>query len=273
MSSFKVLSYKNHSETINPSLFFAHTHEYYELYCFLSGDAVFSVEGNVYPLKQGDILLMNKAETHHIIHKSDTPYTRMCLHFWYTDECHPDFKSLLAPFSNRPLGYYNRYPSHVFQDNKHMYYLEEIYNTKDKTKKQVYLMALLQELCDCFPKIKEMPIVNPSDNLNRITHYINTHLADSLHLEDICEQFYISKSQLQRNFNSNLGITIGDYILTKRLIYAQSLIKKGKKPTEIFLQCGFQNYSGFFKAYKKHFGHSPSQELIGNIVLPAKTNT
>ena len=131
-------------------------------------------------------------------------------------------------------------------------------------------MALLQELCDCFPKIKEMPIVNPSDNLNRITHYINTHLADSLHLEDICEQFYISKSQLQRNFNSNLGITIGDYILTKRLIYAQSLIKKGKKPTEIFLQCGFQNYSGFFKAYKKHFGHSPSQETAGNILIHTK---
>lgn len=211
-------------------------------------------------MNPGDVLLMNKAETHHIIHKSDTPYSRMCAHFWCSKECDSEFMTLLTPFTNRPLGYYNRYPAHIFQNNQQLHYLEAIHNTSDNVKKQVYLMALLQELCDYFPSIQETIVPDSSDNLNRITHYINTHLADPLHIENICEQFYISKSQLQRNFNSNLGITIGDYIMTKRLLRAQSLIRKGYKPTEIYIECGFQNYSGFFRAYKKFFGYSPSQE-------------
>ena len=260
MSLFEIMSYKNQSKTINSSKFFAHTHDYYELYCFLSGDAVFSIEGNVYPLNPGDILIMNKAETHNIIHQSNAAYSRMCAHFWCSNNCDSEFKTLLTPFVNRPLGHYNRYPAHMFQNNQQIHYLEEICNTTDNVKKQVYLMTLLQELCDYFPIIQETVIPNSSDNLNRITHYINTHLSEPLHIENICAQFYISKSQLQRNFNSNLGITIGDYIMTKRLLRAQSLIRKGYKPTELYLECGFQNYSGFFRAYKNFFGYSPSQE-------------
>ncbi|MFQ8953737.1 MAG: AraC family ligand binding domain-containing protein [Oscillospiraceae bacterium] len=38
--------------------FKAHTHETYELYCFLGGKGIYRVEGTPYPLKAGDILIM-----------------------------------------------------------------------------------------------------------------------------------------------------------------------------------------------------------------------
>ena len=45
----------------------------------------------------------------------------------------------------------------------------------------------------------------------------------------------------------------------KRLSKAQQLIAMGKKPTEIYTECGFTDYGTFFRNYTKHFGFSPSQ--------------
>ena len=51
-----------HSYTEKPdlSLFKRHTHDNYEIFCFLSGDAKYFVEGNTYDLKQNDILIIKK---------------------------------------------------------------------------------------------------------------------------------------------------------------------------------------------------------------------
>ena len=256
---------ENHNRLTHKNMqsnFPAHTHECYEIYCFLSGNLMFSVEGNLYPLEPGDIMLFNKTETHHIILEDDTPSARMCVHFSPTSDLDPDFGQVfLAPFQDRSLGIHNLYPAHMSPDSKRLYYIEQICNTDDVIKKQVYLMALLQELADEFPKIQASPIVPSKSNISNVTHYINTHITDSLSVEHLCERFYISKSQLHRNFKNVLGITVGEYILSKRLVLAQNLIQKGKRPTSIYLECGFQNYSVFFKAYKNKFGHAPSEEI------------
>ena len=123
-------------------------------------------------------------------------------------------------------------------------------------------MALLQELVDFFPQVKQMPTIRFADNVLNITHYIDNHLSDPLTLEQICEHFYISKSQINRNFKTNLGTTVGDYILTKRLVMAKTMIQHGQKPSSVYLQCGFNDYSTFFKAYKKKFEHSPKEEKV-----------
>ena len=140
------------------------------------------------------------------------------------------------------------------------FYLKRICNTNDPVRQQVYLMSLLQELADGFPQIKAMPTTRFADRTFNITHYINKHLSENLTLEQLCEKFFISKAQINRNFKATLGTTVGEYILTKRLVMAKSLILQGKKPTSIFLQCGFNDYSTFFKAYKKKFGYSPKEE-------------
>ena len=40
--------------------FIMHTHDTYEILIFLRGDASYSVEGSIYSLKSGDIMLMRK---------------------------------------------------------------------------------------------------------------------------------------------------------------------------------------------------------------------
>ena len=70
---------------------------------------------------------------------------------------------------------------------------------------------------------------------------------------------FISKAQLWRSFKETTGYSPWNYITLKRLIKAKQLIESGEAPTKIFSECGFSDYTTFYRAYKKHFGHSPNQ--------------
>ncbi len=57
------------------------------------------------------------------------------------------------------------------------------------------------------------------------------------------------------------------YIVKKRLSMCRDAIAGGGKISEIFLQYGFSDYSGFYRAFKKEYGITPQKlkEDIGKI--------
>ena len=50
-----------------------------------------------------------------------------------------------------------------------------------------------------------------------------------------------------------------NYINNKRLILAKSKIEKGEKPTRVYLDCGYENYPTFYRAYKAKFSIKPTE--------------
>ena len=102
----------------------------------------------------------------------------------------------------------------------------------------------------------------------RIIRHINQNLDKELSIEELCEQFYISRAQLCRRFKKITGTSVGKYITAKRLIAAQNLLRQGRKPTEVFSVCGYQDYSTFYRAYMQYFGYSPKD--VHNIDEPSK---
>ena len=245
-----------------------HTHTGCEVFCFISGDAMYNIEGNMYPLFPGDILLLRSTEAHHVILNSTIPYERITVHFQY-DEDLPQalVETLLPPVIDRPIGKYNLYPYKEFQDSKWRYYLECICKETDHIRQQIYLMTLLLEMTDAFPLIQDQNTISKTDSLLRITRYIDQHLAEQLTIDGICNRFYISETQLNRQFKKHLNTTVSEYILSKRLLQAYNIISKGVKPTVAYLQCGFRDYSSFYRAYKKKFGHSPKDYRTDCVLL------
>ncbi len=107
----------HHSLTESPdeAAFPMHAHSRCEIYCFLSGQGYYTVEGHDYPLTPGCILLMRDGETHKLHISPDRPYERIALHFSTSvlPSILPDADSRaawLAPFRARPLGQRNRLP-------------------------------------------------------------------------------------------------------------------------------------------------------------------
>ncbi len=89
--------------------------------------------------------------------------------------------------------------------------------------------------------------------------YIENHLSEPLLIPAIAEQCDLSVSGLSHLFQSELNISVHRYILNKRLAIAYNKILGGTSPMSAAKECGFSNYSAFFKQFKKRFETSPSR--------------
>lgn len=237
-----------------------HTHLSCEVYYFMSGKGVFHVEGTRYPLEVGDILIMNDTESHYIELDPGVKYERCALNFKKDFIKLIDKKGeLLEPFEGRQTGEFNLYRSRNFKSGLYLQLLENMISECDAREMQITVNAfgLLNEIRGAFHETVSKGTDSGEADINQIVRYIMDNLDTNLSLDSICNQFYMSKTQLCRSFKKSMGSSVWNYITIKRLVRAKSMIDAGGLPTKIFSECGFSDYSGFFKAYKKHFGYPP----------------
>lgn len=244
----------------NPVDFQMHTHENCELYYFESGKGTFKIEGAQYPLQHGDILIMSPAESHYIDIDPNYPYTRFSIHF--DREIFSIFDKsgfLISPFTERASGCFNLYRAEDFGNDSYNIFIENLLRPAENRRIEIIsnLMPLLNEIAIAFGK-KSTESVNTSLD-HRIIKYINNNISNNITLDGICREFYISKPQLCRIFKSATGCTVWEYITVKRLVYAKALIAQGIQPTAAYSKCGFNDYSVFYRAYRKRYGVSPAK--------------
>jgi AraC-like DNA-binding protein len=69
-----------------------------------------------------------------------------------------------------------------------------------------------------------------------------------------------SLASFKRDFEKIFRISPGQWLQQKRLSEAYYLIReKGQKPSEVYLDVGFENLSHFSYTFKKMFGVVPSR--------------
>lgn len=240
--------------------FRTHTHESYKLYCMLCGDVEFFVEGNLYIPQPGDILIMKKAEAHAMQAKSNALYRRMVVHFnekaLLCDQ--QESRHIFDFLEERPLGKENLFSATAFPGTNWQFYLNAICGKGDLFQKRLYLTVLLHELSSC--QASRSVNLPAKDAITDAIAYINENLTQLLSLEELCKQFFFSKAQLNRRFKKVTGSTVWEYILTKRLLLARTLLRAGEPASAVCGRSGIQNYCTFFRAYKTHFGISPSED-------------
>ncbi len=235
-----------------------HMHNDYELYCFISGDARYMIEGREIPLKYGTVLVMRPGELHTLLLDSDQPYERFVVNF--TPEILPEElrEPLLAPLKNRPLGEMNVFRAADFSGVTPRDLLNALCTENDCPELRIRTLfpALLMLL-------QNSP--HPTSGIGRtegieILDYVNARLCDPVTVTEVAEHFYMSVSQVSRIFKNLTGTTVGQYSLTKRLLKARRRMDGGMSAKDAALACGFQYYSSFYRLYKKKFGISPSEE-------------
>lgn len=99
-----------------------------------------------------------------------------------------------------------------------------------------------------------------SDKIKQIKGFLDENFKKKIPLDMIADEFFISKYHMSREFKKAYGITIANYIITKRITYAKELIRF----TEIKINmvgkiCGIDDNSYFNKVFQKFEGIAPSQ--------------
>ncbi|MFA5328570.1 MAG: AraC family transcriptional regulator [Prolixibacteraceae bacterium] len=96
----------------------------------------------------------------------------------------------------------------------------------------------------------------------KMEEYINRNYKFHVSIERFAYLTGRSLSAFKRDFKDTFNDSPNHWLVQRRLKEAYFLIeKKHKKPTEIYLDLGFEVLSHFSYAFKKQFGYSPTQLL------------
>ncbi len=255
----------HHTVTPIPDIgeFHMHAHRNCELYYFLEGSGYYTVEGTDYPLQKGAVIVMRDGEAHTPHIDPSVSYDRISINF--PRDFLPAADGLDEIFYNRPLGKDNMFllpePSHAFVFKCMENICEEDHTVPTRSRAAVYLQALIWELLRIKKSGKTLiPDEEHSDAsaaVRRILTYINENLTTVRNIEMLEKELFFSRSYINRIFKESTGSSVWSYILLKRLLLAQTLLQNGKPAAIVATECGFEDYSSFYRQFKKRFGCSP----------------
>ncbi len=265
---FEVFSYFDSS----PTNIGAHHHDFYEIYLYMGGSTDYIIGGLVYSLKQGDLLLIPPNVIHQPVQKKNEktlPYRRIVLWIstkWWQNVCFSD-KSL----SMEELIKQNNGCFLVRNDNGTWqgFYQSLIRIIDENTNKKpffnIYINSLIAELIVEISRkiIDQSGVINVNTQsdflLSDILSYIHGHLNEKLTLDTVAKNFLVSKSKIAHFFTEQVGIPMYKYILQQRVVMAKNNITSGVPINKAWENCGFCDYTSFFRAFKSEYGISPKE--------------
>ena len=253
----------NYQDLVTSPIVPPHLHDSYEIYLFLKGDAVYSVEGNLYDLSHNDILFTNSRELHSPIFKSNANYTRALVFLklnFLSEFITKDYNPFYG-IEQRKLGQQNKIDSKFVEE----YGLDEKFRNIDyytrnnlpqsnlmiKTN-MVQIIATISSILSISDKK-----FNRSNKVQNIIEYINENLQNEISLDKLENEFHLNKFHLSHLFKDQTGYSIGQFIAQKRVLMAKSLLISNVPVSEISNMVGFNDYSNFYKTFKNITGVSP----------------
>ncbi len=257
-----------------------HSHPFYELYYFSEGDVDYLISGVEYKLKPDTMVVIMPNEFHGIRVNSAQTYDRWTLHF-DPDLLSVERRSFLLSALPKPIVGTESAEGEVaarvmprFLEEANKLGLRSAFESFDTLPEMpeeiqrqmipIFMEALLARLYTVMaraPRAEEEKGKRRSSNIARqVTEYINMHFTEKLTLDMLSEKFYISKSHLNLSFRKATGTSVIDYLIYKRVSYAQQLLINGLFAAQAATLAGFSDYTSFYRAYVKHFDHSPNQD-------------
>lgn len=103
-------------------------------------------------------------------------------------------------------------------------------------------------------------IIEPSELIQKVQDYIVNHLEENLpSTKALAQMFGTNEFTLKQNFRELFKTSVYQYYNDERLKKAHLLIQQTALPlANVALLSGFNNYTNFFKAFKKKYDQSPS---------------
>ena len=108
--------------------------------------------------------------------------------------------------------------------------------------------------------------------VSKIVRYLHENMSQKITLADIGQHTFFSPVYCDTVFKQEMGRSIIDYLLEKRIDEAKKLLIEGTVPLrQIAEAVGFPDYNYFARTFKKRTGYTPIQ--YRSMILISSKNT
>lgn len=239
-----------------------HYRENFELLYVLSGNMSITIEGESYLLSQRDLIIVNYNRKHSFSGSDDLFVARFIISYSKVRELLS--KDMIIFWCNSTLE-----KNESYDELRRI--MDQILNQHviEPTKNSIYKLSLYYQVLHVITKnflltsddIKyEKENKDSDDRMQEILQYIRANYQDSISLQDLADQFYLSTAYLSKYIKKKFDINFTELITSIRLSHAMiDLLYTDLPIMKIAVNNGFASVAAYNKAFKEAYNMTPSQ--------------
>lgn len=246
---------------------YRHFHTRFEISLITGGSGRYLTDKASYPLSAGDVMVFPSNEFHSISEAGEEGLEFINLQFepiYIQGKAYDTLSEKHLNFCfSRSESFENRIEAERAVRIAELLSLME-QELREKTEEyplavKSYLNLIIIELIRNHSYCAETDTTRIRDVIKVMKH-IDAHISEPLTLSDLAELGGMTPNYFSALFKRLNGISLWDYITSRRVEQSIRLITSGEDSTllEIALSCGFNNTANFNKAFKKQTGVTPS---------------
>ena len=255
-----------------------HSHNFIELSYVVSGAAIHKIEDVSYPIKKGNVIIVNYNVPHAFSFDPMAEEKFMTYDLLFT----PDFFNVSGMENNEFYSLASSYLfSSIFTEFNSHDLLQNVIKTNSKDFhslfKKIYneyteremgfqniIRAYLIELIiKIFREIdKRQPAFTQSHRelVQKAIDHMRNNYKSHISLDDIVSGMFLSKNYFRQIFKKTTGTSISSYIQELRITEACRLLETTTESlAEIAVKCGFNDIKFFYQTFKKAVGMTPAE--------------
>ena len=235
-----------------------HTHPFTELFYVVDGKGEFNIQGQLFPVKANDFVIINPQVEHTELSSPDEPLEYIVLGI-------------------RGLSFSNLTP---VSEGGHPF---SFFNLRDEQKDILrYLNAMVQEatsqqmsyelVCHNLLEILLIKILRhqhfdlevgkqskATKDISFIKHYLETYYHESIQLEDLASMTHLSRFYISHSFKKEIGMSPMEYLIDIRIKESKILLRTTNYSiSQVADIVGFTTPTYFSKQFRKSTGISPT---------------
>lgn len=268
-------------EDLNPTFLFTwkgtrdkqeeryHSHDHLEMAFVMSGAGKYHIEGQIYDIKGGDLLIFNPGVKHQALldEDSEIPTTEFFVGFSDIQLKCLEKNFIPLPEPGNILHTTGELRQKLFKICSSM----EAENALGSQGRYFVLKAYLMQMLVYVIRAQSKPVemsggcsfesINKKYVVEQIVNYFEDHYNEKISLDRIAENMYLSTFYISKIFKSETGEAPIRHLINIRLEKAKEVLEQNPSLSikEVAALVGYEDAYHFSKQFKKHYGISPSQ--------------
>lgn len=230
-----------------------HIHRDCEIYINLGGDVSFEVEGRLYPVSRGSVVITRPYEYHRCIRHSRIGHD----HLWITFSAAQEEDYLWA-FFDRKKGHRNLIVLEEAELNRLCRVIDRLIDgEQDPLQQRILTLQLFHILNQGKSKEPMTDLEKLPPDVQTALRYMEEHLAEELDIRLLAQVSNVSVNTLERHFKQTIGTLPVETLRDKRLFASLQLLRSGETVANAASKSGFPDYSHYIQLFRKRFGITP----------------
>lgn len=237
----------------------------YEIMLFKSGNVDYFINNITYHLTPGSLIFIRPNDIHGLFIKDDSPYERIPIHMEesFAESLSTADTDLFRCFHNPKQE--SLYHLNKEQMTEYQLYADAMITALNEKSfgSDLKVRASLQFILLSANAAAMSGSLIPGDVspvlIRDTLSFVDTNLTGDISIQTIADFLHISRSRLSFLFKEYTGTSLWNYIITRRIQYARTLLLNGASITTTCYECGFKDYAHFVKVFSKVNSISPGK--------------